>query len=84
MIRRQVKDGVDAIKIALDGNHRRSDGEYVAAFTMQGTKAMVDEAHRLDKLVITHARRREATLYSGKAGVDLIFYAAYTHSQMVD
>src|SRR6266403_5112710 len=32
-IRRQVKDGVDCIKIALDGIQRRENGELVAAFT---------------------------------------------------
>src|SRR5205807_7532019 len=32
-IRRQVKDGVDCVKIALDGIQRRDNGELVAAFT---------------------------------------------------
>ena len=31
-IRRQVKDGVDCVKIALDGIQRRDNGELVAAF----------------------------------------------------
>ncbi|MGE4531513.1 MAG: amidohydrolase family protein [Acidithiobacillus sp.] len=76
-IRRQVKDGVDAVKIAMDGIQRRPDGEYIAAFTQDETTAMVDEIHRLGKIAIVHARGREATLYSAKAGVDLIFHASY-------
>lgn len=36
---------------------------------------MVDEAHRLGRKVVVHARGREATLYSARAGVDLIYHA---------
>ncbi len=42
-IRRQVKDGVDCIKIALDGIQRRDNGELVAAFNQEETEAMVRE-----------------------------------------
>ena len=48
-IRRQVKDGVDCIKIALDGIQRRDNGELVAAFNQEETEAMVRETHRLGK-----------------------------------
>ncbi|CDX51604.1 conserved hypothetical protein [Mesorhizobium plurifarium] len=75
-VRKQVKEGVDAVKIAMDGILRRPNGELVAAFTMDETKAMVDEIHRLGKIAITHARGREATLYAAKSGVDLIFHAS--------
>src|SRR6266852_2469100 len=60
-IRRQVKDGVDCIKIALDGIQRRENGELVAAFTQDETEIMVRETHRLGKKAIAHARGREAT-----------------------
>lgn len=76
-IRRQVKDRVDSVKIALDGLFFRPDGEVVAAFTEDETRAMVDEIHRLGKIAIVHARGREAVLYAAKAGVDLIFHASY-------
>jgi imidazolonepropionase-like amidohydrolase len=83
-IRRQVKDGVDAVKIALDGIERRPDGEHVAAFTRDETKAMVDEIHRLGRKAIAHARGREATLYAAEAGVDLIFHASYMDEEGLD
>jgi imidazolonepropionase-like amidohydrolase len=76
-VRRQVKDGVDSVKLALDGLHFRSNGELVAAFTLDETKAMVDEIHRLGKTAIAHAKGREAVIYAGKAGVDLIFHASW-------
>src|SRR5215469_65022 len=42
-IRKQVKEGVDAVKIAMDGIHRRPNGELVAAFTLEETRAIDDE-----------------------------------------
>ncbi len=74
-IRVQVKNGVDCIKVALDGVQRRPDGELIAAFDQEEIDAIVREAHRLGRKVVVHARGREATLYAARAGVDLIFHA---------
>ena len=74
-IRKQVKNGVDCIKIAMDGIQRRPDGELIAAFTQEETDAMVRETHRMGKKAVVHAGGREATLYSARAGADLIFHA---------
>ena len=83
-IRVQVKNGVDCIKIALDGVQRRPDGEFIAAFNQEETGAMVTEAHRLGRKVVVHARGREATLYAARAGVDLIFHAYYLDQECID
>src|SRR5438270_13163903 len=83
-IRRQVKDGVDCIKIALDGIQRRENGELVAAFTQDETEIMVRETHRLGKKAIAHARGREATLYAARSGVDLIFHANHLDSECIE
>ena len=83
-IRVQVKNGVDCIKIALDGVQRRPDGEFIAAFNQEETTAMVTEAHRLGRKVVVHARGREATLYAARAGVDLIFHAYYLDQECID
>jgi hypothetical protein len=40
-VRRQVKNGVDCIKIAMDGIQRRPDGELIAAFTQEETDIIV-------------------------------------------
>jgi len=82
-IRRQVKDGVDCIKIALDGIQRRDNGELVAAFNQEETEAMVRETHRLGKKAIVHARGREATLYAARSGVDLIFHANHLDDECI-
>ncbi|HVB17146.1 MAG TPA: amidohydrolase family protein, partial [Stellaceae bacterium] len=73
-VRWQVKNGVDCIKIALDGIQRRPDGELIAAFTQDETEIIVRETHRMGKKAIAHAVGREATLYAARAGVDLIFH----------
>jgi imidazolonepropionase-like amidohydrolase len=82
-IRRQVKDGVDCIKIALDGIQRRENGELVAAFNHEETEAMVRESHRLGKKVVVHARGREATLYAARSGVDLIFHGNHLDEECI-
>jgi imidazolonepropionase-like amidohydrolase len=82
-IRCQVKDGVDCIKIALDGIQRRENGELVAAFNPEETEAMVRETHRLGKKVVVHARGREATLYAARSGVDLIFHANHLDDECI-
>jgi imidazolonepropionase-like amidohydrolase len=73
-VRRQVKNGVDCIKLALDGIQRRPDGELIAAFTQEETEIIARESHRLGRKVISHSVGREATLYAARAGVDLIFH----------
>ena len=73
-IRWQVKNGVDCIKIAMDGIQRRPDGELIAAFTQEETDIMVRETHRMGRKAVAHAGGREATLYSARAGVDSIFH----------
>jgi imidazolonepropionase-like amidohydrolase len=82
-IRRQVKDGVDCVKIALDGIQRRDNGELVAAFTQEETEIMVREIHRLGKKAVAHARGREATLYAARSGVDLIFHANHLDDECI-
>jgi imidazolonepropionase-like amidohydrolase len=83
-VRVQVKNGVDCIKVALDGFHRRPNGELVAAFTQEETDAIVSESHRQGKKVVVHARGREATLYAARAGVDLIFHAYYLDDECLE
>ncbi len=73
-IRWQVKNGVDCVKIAMDGIQRRPDGELIAAFTQEETDIMVREIHRQGKKAVAHAVGREATLYSARTGMDLIFH----------
>jgi imidazolonepropionase-like amidohydrolase len=83
-IRRQVKDGVDCVKLDLDGIQLRPNGEIIASFTQAETTAMVEEIHRLGRKAVAHARGREAVLYAARAGVDLIFHAAYIDDECIE
>jgi len=83
-IRIQVKNGVDCVKIAMDGIQRRPDGTLIAAFDQDETTAMVREIQRLGRKVVVHAVGREATLYSARAGVDLIFHAYDLDDECID
>src|SRR5689334_1882518 len=82
-VRRQVKNGVDCIKIAMDGIQRRPDGELIAAFTQEETDIIVRETHRQGKKAVAHAVGREATLYSARAGVDLIFHGFHLDDECI-
>ncbi len=75
-IRRQTKDGVDIIKLAMDGIQGGNSGGLYAAFDQDETTAMVREAHRLGRRVAVHARGREGVLYAARAGVDILFHAS--------
>ncbi len=83
-IRVQVKNGVDCIKIAMDGVQTRDNGELIAAFNQEETTTMVTEAHRLGRKVVAHARGKEAVLYAARAGVDLIFHATFLDDNCLD
>ena len=77
-IRLEVKDGVDFIKIAIDGDSMNPATDVlVAGYDQDEMSAMVREAHRLGKKVVVHARGAEGVLYSARAGADVIFHAAW-------
>src|SRR3954466_12997250 len=67
-IRVQAKNGVDCVKIAMDGIQRRPDGSLIAAFTEDETAVMVREIQRMGRKAVVHAIGREAVLYSARAG----------------
>lgn len=76
-IRRQVKDGVDIIKIAMDGDSMNPTTGLVAGFNQDEITTMVREIHRLGKKCVVHSRGAEGTLYAARAGVDVIFHASW-------
>jgi imidazolonepropionase-like amidohydrolase len=75
-IRRQTKDGMDVIKIAMDGIYGDKKRGLYAAFDLAETTAMVKEARRLGRKVVVHVRGREGCLYAARAGADIIYHAS--------
>ncbi len=76
-IRVQIKDGVDFIKLDLDGKARDREGRHVACFTDEDTRRLVDEAHRLGKRVKVHAKGSRAMTAAANVGVEAIAHAAW-------
>lgn len=83
-IRRQIKEGADFIKIALDGDTMNPSTGLISGYTQEETTAMVEEAHRLGKQVVVHARGAQATLYAARAKVDVILHASWMDSEGLD
>ena len=80
----QVKNGVDCIKIAMDGVQTRENGELIAAFNQDETTPWSPRRTGSASRVVVHARGREAMLYSARAGVDLIFHAYYLDDECIE
>lgn len=83
-IRKQAKQGVDFIKIAMDGDAMNPSTGLVSGYTQDETTAMVTEAHRLGKKVVVHARGSEAVLYAARAGADVILHASWMTDEGLD
>lgn len=84
-IRCQVKDGVDVVKLAMDGDAMNPASiRLAAAFSQDEVTAMVNEAHRLGRKVIVHARGSEGVLYAARARADLIFHASWMDERALE
>jgi imidazolonepropionase-like amidohydrolase len=85
-VRRQVKEGVDVIKIGGSGQsvfnpHASSEME---AFTLDELRTIVDEAHRLGKKVTIHARSGRSASDAARAGVDWLQHASFMGDEDLD
>ena len=61
----------------MDGDAVNPATGLIAGYNQAETSAMVEEAHRLGKKVVVHARGAEGTLYAARAGVDVILHASW-------
>lgn len=76
VVRRQVKDGADVIKIHVTGSIPNVPGE-IQVWTRDEMKVVCDTAHELGVRVSAHCRGDGATLDAVVAGVDIIWHASY-------
>jgi imidazolonepropionase-like amidohydrolase len=84
-IRYQIKDGVDFIKLSMDGDSMNpSSVKLACAFRQSEVDLLVDEAHRLGRKVVVHARGSDGVLTAARAGVDLIFHASWMDTAALD
>jgi imidazolonepropionase-like amidohydrolase len=76
VVRRQVKDGADIIKIHVTGMIPTRSGE-LQVWTRDELRTVCDTAHDLGVPVTAHCRGDKATLDCALAGVDIIWHASY-------
>ena len=84
-VREQRRDGVDIVKIFIDGeaiNPTNPPGEL--SFCDEEVAAVVSEAHRRKMRVACHARSAAAVKQAVRAGVDFIGHANYLDQEAVD
>jgi imidazolonepropionase-like amidohydrolase len=77
-VRYQVKYGADVIKTCATGGVL-SEGDAVGAtqYTYEELKAMVDEAHKLERKVAAHAHGTEGIKIATRAGVSSIEHGSF-------
>jgi imidazolonepropionase-like amidohydrolase len=77
-VRYQVKYGADVIKICATGGVL-SEGDAVGAtqYTFEEIKAIVDEAHKLERKVAAHAHGTEGIKIATRAGVASIEHGSF-------
>ena len=77
--------GVDNIKLSMTGDEihetMRSEETY---FTLEETRAAVEEAHSRGKRVCAHARSNDSVKLCCKAGVDVIYHASFADAEAID
>lgn len=76
VVRRQVKEGSDVIKIHVTGSIPNVPGE-IQVWTRDEMRVVCDTAHDLGVRVSAHCRGDGATLDAVLAGVDIIWHASY-------
>jgi imidazolonepropionase-like amidohydrolase len=77
-VRRQIKMGVDWIKVHVTGlvPRQRDTGE-IQAWSFDELRAVCDTAHELGIPVVGHCRGARSTRDAARAGFDLILHATY-------
>lgn len=83
-IRRQIKYGVDWIKIMVTGLIPSMKGPEVKVWNFDELRTVCDTAHELNTKVVAHCRNSESTRDAARAGVDLIYHASYMDDEALE
>jgi imidazolonepropionase-like amidohydrolase len=83
--RRQIKSGVDWIKIHATGliPRQRARGE-IQVWTLEELKTVCDTAHDLGIPVVAHCRNASSTRDAARAGVDMILHATHMDDEALE
>jgi imidazolonepropionase-like amidohydrolase len=77
-VRENIKYGSDLIKVcATGGVLSMGDNPQASQYTLEEMKALVADAHRLERKVAAHAHGAEGIRWAAEAGVDSIEHGSY-------
>lgn len=84
-VRRQIKSGVDWIKVHVTGlvPRQRARGE-LTVWTYDELRAVCDTAHALGIPVVGHCRNATSARDAAKAGFDMILHGTYMDDEAMD
>lgn len=83
-VRRQIKHGVNWIKVHVTGIIPSMGGPEVKVWSFDELKAVCDTAHELNTKVVGHCRNADSTRESALAGMDLIYHSSYMDEPALD
>ncbi len=82
-VRRQIKEGVDCIKIHVTGSVPGRRGEF-SVWKLDELRAITETAHELGAWVLGHCRSTDSTLQAAHAGIDIIYHGSFLNEACVD
>ena len=84
-VRKQVKEGVDLIKVAASGDvSNPTAGADTSSLTLEELTAIAKEVHRLGRRVTAHARAGLSAADCSRAGFDWIMHGTLMTDQHLD
>ncbi len=83
-VRRQIKYGVDWIKVHVTGLIPSHKGGEIKVWTLDELKAVCDTAHELGTPVVGHCRNSDSTRDSALAGMDLLYHTSYMEGDALE
>lgn len=85
VVREYIALGADNIKLSMTGDeiheYMRAEETY---FSLEETKAAVEEAHNRGKRVCAHARSNASVKLCALAGVDVIYHASFADDEAIE
>ena len=75
-VRQLVTEGADFIKVMSSGGSTRTSHPYLPAFTPAELEALIDEAHRHERLTAAHAVPNAAIEAASTPGIDMVIHCS--------
>lgn len=83
-VRKQVKYGVDWIKVHVTGLIPTRNGGEIKVWSNEELQIVCDAAHELGVPVVGHCRNSDSTRDAARAGMDLIYHASYMDEEALE